>query len=96
MSGRINIDISASTGIHTANEAIKMLLAGAKTFRLCPLSISTAQCNYKMIEETERWMENKNFNSIDEFRGLANNARVHDPAFLERIQFMKYLETVKI
>jgi len=43
-----------------------------------------------MIEETERWMENKNFNSIDEFRGLANNARVHDPAFLERIQFMKY------
>jgi len=34
MSGRINIDISASTGIHTANEAIKMLLAGAKNVQV--------------------------------------------------------------
>jgi dihydroorotate dehydrogenase (fumarate) len=91
MSGRINIDISASTGIHTSTDAIKMLLAGAK-------SVQVVSALYKhgptvitrMIEETEKWMEKKGFSSIEEFRGLANNAKVHDPAFLERIQFMKY------
>jgi dihydroorotate dehydrogenase (fumarate) len=91
MSGRINIDISASTGIHTSSEAIKMLLAGAKTVQVVSAiykhgpSVLT-----KMIEDTEKWMESKNFSSIEDFRGLANNAKVHDPAFLERIQFMKY------
>lgn len=91
MSGRINIDISASTGIHTGIEAIKMLLAGAKTVQVVSAiykhgpSVLT-----KMIEDIEKWMESKRFNSIDDFRGLANNAKVHDPAFLERIQFMKY------
>lgn len=91
MSGRINIDISASTGIHTSTEAIKMLLAGAKTVQVVSAiykhgpSVIT-----KMIEETEMWMNSKNFNSVNDFRGLANNAQVHDPAFLERVQFMKY------
>lgn len=91
MSGRINIDISASTGIHSANEAIKMLLAGARTTQVVSaiyrqgLSVIP-----KIIQDLNEWMESKNYNSIDDFRGLLNNSNVSDPAFLERIQFMKY------
>ncbi|OGU59064.1 MAG: hypothetical protein A2X64_00180 [Ignavibacteria bacterium GWF2_33_9] len=91
MSGRINIDISASTGIHSSTEAIKMLLAGAKTCQIVSAIYKHGpNVITKMIEDTERWMESKNFASVDDFRGLANNSKVHDPAFLERIQFMKY------
>lgn len=91
MSGRINIDISASTGVHTGEELIKMLLAGAKTVQ----AVSTIYKNgpfqiEKMLDELSKWMDEKQFSSIEQFRGLANNSKVHDPAFLERIQFMKY------
>lgn len=91
MSGRIKTDISASTGIHSANEVIKMLLAGAKTTQVVSaiyrqgLSVLP-----KIISELENWMDSKNFKNIDEFRGTLNNSNVSDPAFLERIQFMKY------
>ncbi len=91
MSGRIKTDISASTGIHSANEVIKMLLAGAKTTQIVSavyrqgLSVIP-----KIIKDLEDWMDSKNYTSIDNFRGTLNNSNVSDPAFLERIQFMKY------
>lgn len=91
MSGRINKDISASTGIHSATEAIKMLLAGAKTVQVVSaiyrqgLSVIP-----KLLKDLEEWMDSKNFDTIDDFRGKLNNSNVADPAFLERVQFMKY------
>lgn len=91
MSGRIKIDISASTGIHSANEVIKMLLAGAKTTQVVSaiyrqgLSVIP-----NLIAGLQKWMEDKKFSSINEFRGMLNNSNVSDPALLERVQFMKY------
>ncbi len=91
MSGRIKIDLSASTGIHSDTEVIKMLLAGAKTTQVVSALYKHGPFYIeKMLDGLIAWMENKNFSTIDEFRGLANNSKVYDPAFLERIQFMKY------
>lgn len=91
MSGRIKIDISASTGIHSANEAIKMLLAGAKTAQVVSAIYRQGLAVIpKLIKDLDEWMESKNFKSIEDFRGILNNSNVTDPAFLERIQFMKY------
>lgn len=91
MSGRIKIDISASTGIHSANEVIKMLLAGAKTIQIVSAIYRQGLSLIpNLIKGLEQWMEAKNFASIDDFRGMLNTSKVADPAFLERVQFMKY------
>ncbi len=91
MSGRIGVDISASTGIHSYVEVLKLLLAGAKTTQVVTaLYKQGLSVIPKMLSELSTWMDEKGFETIDDFRGKANNSSVSEPEFLERVQFMKY------
>jgi len=89
------IDISASTGIHDAAAAIKMLLAGAQTVQVC----STLYKNGieelgKIISGIEKWMDSKGYESVNDIRGLMSYKQIPNPAVYERAQFMKYFSSV--
>lgn len=95
MSGKINADISATTGIHDAETVIKQLLAGAKTVQLASVLYNNGpETIQAMLFEIEKWMEAKGFKSIDEFRGMLNYEKTKSDAAFERIQFMKYFAEV--
>ncbi|OGU60204.1 MAG: diguanylate cyclase [Ignavibacteria bacterium GWF2_33_9] len=84
-------DLSASTGVHTAEDAIKMLLAGAKTVQVASSfyhnGIKQAS---DIISGIESWMDKKGFTTIDEFRGKLSSKGNINPAAYERSQFMKH------
>jgi len=85
------INISASTGIHNGDAAIKMLLAGATTLQVCStLYIHGASHLGKIIEFIEKWMDGKGYKSIDDFRGLMSYKNIGDPEVYERSQFMRH------
>jgi dihydroorotate dehydrogenase (fumarate) len=91
LSGMIDQDLAASTGIHDAEGVIKQLLAGATAVQL----VSTLYRNGpeqlgRIIDGIGRWMEQKNFTSVSEFRGRLSYDRLEDPEVFERTQFMKY------
>lgn len=87
----IKIDISASTGVHTSDDAIRFLLAGADTVQICSVLYKKGLPYLKeMNNKIEEWMTKKNFKSIDEFRGKLNWRNLDKPEILERTQFMKY------
>jgi dihydroorotate dehydrogenase (fumarate) len=44
----------------------------------------------KILDGLERWMGEKSFDTLDDFRGRLSYKEVDDPAVFERIQFMKY------
>ena len=87
----IKIDISASTGVHTGDDAIRYLLAGAHTVQVCSVLYKKGLPYLKVLNnKIEEWMSNKNFKSIEEFRGKLNWRNFDKPEVLERTQFMKY------
>lgn len=86
-----NIDVAASTGIHTGETAIKQLLVGAKAVQICSVIYKHGpEALTKMVSELNQWMKNKNFNHIEEFRGMLNYGHISEPQIFERAQFMKY------
>ena len=90
------IDISASTGIHNGEAAIKQLLAGAKTVQIC--STVYEHCFDQItniLEDLTNWMTKKGFKTIDEFRGSLNYGSIQDPGLYERAQFMKYFSSIQ-
>ncbi len=90
------IDISASTGIHDGDAAIKMLLAGAKTVQLCSTIYSNGlEQVQKVLNRLEEWMKEKNFENIDVFRGRLNYRNIKDPSIYERSQFMRYFSGIE-
>jgi len=93
MASAINdrIDISASTGVRTGDDIVKYLLAGADTVQVCSVLYSEGHGYIKeLLASVESWMQSKNFNSIDEFRGSLNYKNFKDFKKYERAQFMKY------
>ena len=87
----IKIDISASTGVYTGEDAIKYLLAGATTVQVCSALYKRGFTVVSEINETlRRWMNNKEFRSISDFRGKLNYRNVDNPSLFERSQFMKH------
>ncbi len=85
------IDISASTGVYSGEDAIKYLLAGATTVQVCSALYKRGFTVITEINEAlVRWMNNKEFRSLSDFRGRLNYRNVENPSLFERSQFMKH------
>jgi len=90
LSGNLNCSLSASTGIHNANDVIKQLLAGANTVQLCStLYLNGYERIAVILKGLEMWMEEHEYNSIDDFRGRMNRTISNFPDKYERIQYIK-------
>jgi len=90
----IKIDISASTGVHTGQDAVKYLLAGADTVQVCSALYNKGIPFIKtMNKQISDWMTTKGFKNIDEFRGKLNYLNYEKPTVFERTQFMKYFSS---
>ncbi len=87
----IEMDISASTGVYTGEDAIRYLLAGATTVQVCSALYKRGFVVISEINETLRkWMDSKEFSRIKDFRGLLNYKNIENPSLFERSQFMKH------
>ncbi|MFW5821024.1 MAG: dihydroorotate dehydrogenase-like protein [Bacteroidota bacterium] len=89
------LHISASTGVHSGEAAVKLLLAGAQTVQVCSVLYKNG-LDYltEMIDKLESWMLKKNYKTIDDFRGKMNYSNIPDPSVYERAQFMKYFSNL--
>ena len=91
LSGRVNCQIGASTGVHDGDGVIKQLLAGAQVCQV----VSSLYLNGlgqigKMTEALSKWMITHEFKDIREFMGRLSQVNSGNPAAWERVQFMKH------
>ncbi len=92
VSGRVkDVDILCSTGVHSWEDAIKGILAGASGVQLCSVLYEQGMDVIgNMITCVEEWMEQNNYEQISDFKGKLNYANIASPSLYERVQFMKY------
>ncbi len=89
-------DFSASTGIHSAETAIKLIMAGADTVQFCSLLYKKGVGEIAtVIKETQEWMEKKNFEKISDFYSLLSLDDDVDQKFYQRLQYLKALKGIK-
>ncbi|SMO64533.1 dihydroorotate dehydrogenase (fumarate) [Saccharicrinis carchari] len=94
LSGKVNADLAASTGIHSAETAIKMIMAGASVVQLVSkLYKDGAGSVAGILKNITHWMDKRNYVSIDEFRGSVHHEPKENAERFERVQFMKYFSS---
>jgi dihydroorotate dehydrogenase (fumarate) len=94
--GKVQLSLAATTGVQSAAEVIKYILAGADV-------VMTASSLYKngipylktMNNELSDWMYMMGFDSISDFRGIMSQRHISDPTAYERSNYIKILEGVK-
>ena len=92
LSGDLKIDLAASTGVHDAAGVIKQLLVGAQVVQLCStLYMNGVEYIQEILKGLTEWMQQHDFNTIDDFRGKLNQDSIEHPEVYERSQYIKAL-----
>jgi dihydroorotate dehydrogenase (fumarate) len=91
--GNIGADICSNHGIFNGEDAIKMLLCGASSVQVVSTLYKNGIDHIKDIKyEIEDWMNVKNYNSIDEFRGKLSKIKLgSNPFVYKRAQYVDLL-----
>jgi len=85
------IDLAASTGVHSGLAAIKQILAGASAVQVCSVLYRNGVDYLKdMLTEMRGWMEKHGYEKVSDMKGKMNYGNFDKPSVYERSQFMKY------
>ena len=89
---RHRISLAASTGVHTATDVAKILLAGADVAMMTSALLRHGPDHLRPVEVQVRdWMDRHDLETIDQLRGRASQRSVPDPAAFERANYIKTL-----
>jgi dihydroorotate dehydrogenase (fumarate) len=92
--GRIKASIAATSGVHRASDALKMLMAGADVTMLCSVII---RHGIKQIIDIEKdmsgWLEEHEYESIAQLKGSLSQKNCEDPSAFERAQYMRAISS---
>lgn len=90
--GQIKGSICASKGIYEAKDIISMILAGADAVQIVGALYKHKIPYLKtLIEEVEKWMERKGYQSLNDFKGKLSRSHLHDPFAYKRAQYVDIL-----
>ena len=90
--GRLPLSLAATTGVNSATEVIKYILAGADV-------TMTASALYKhgigyiktMTKDLDIWMYRMGFLDVDDFRGALSQQHIVDPTAYERANYIRII-----
>jgi len=92
--GRTDLSLGATGGVHTPEDAIKLLLTGADVVHLCSALLTKGPAyTARILEGIGDWMDEQGFESVDEFRGRVSALSVPNPAELERANYVNILDS---
>jgi len=95
--GNINASLAATSGIHNYQDVLKVIMAGADVANMCSELLNNGVVRIsEILKDLEKWMEEKEYESIEQMKGSMSQKSVADPAAFERANYMKALNNYKI
>ena len=92
LSARLDLDLAITGGIHSAEDAIKGVLAGAHVVMLTSALLKHGIGHLReVITDMTRWMQQRDYESIHQMRGAMNVANVAEPEVFQRANYLKVL-----
>jgi dihydroorotate dehydrogenase (fumarate) len=94
--GKINADFALTSGVHTANDVLKTMMAGAKAAMMASnLLANGEQIIPSMLNELDVWMKEREYVSIKQMQGSMSQKSVKEPAAFERANYMNVLNSFR-
>ena len=94
--GKLDVSFAGSTGVHTAEDALKMIAAGADVANMCAALLKNGSKHLEtVLNGMNQWLEEKEYESLDILRGSLSQKACAEPAAFERANYMKALNEYK-
>ena len=94
--GRLMADLAITTGIHTSEDVLKGLMAGAKVTMMASELLQNGVRRIKeVLREIEIWMDEHEYASVAQMIGSMSQQHCAEPAAFERANYMKTLDSYR-
>jgi dihydroorotate dehydrogenase (fumarate) len=92
--GRIPVDFALTTGVHTHEDVLKGLMAGAKATMVTSEILKKGPGRItEILTELTAWMERREYESVGQMLGSMSQKNCAEPAAFERANYMKALHS---
>jgi len=92
--GRVQASLAASTGVHTPEDALKLVMAGADVTQVASALLKQGAGWLTWVRsEMAKWLEEHEYESIEQMKGSLSQKAAPDPAAFERSNYMETLVT---
>jgi len=94
--GRLGVDLAITSGIHTSQDVIKGLMAGAKvTMMASELLQNGVRRIGQVLNELVAWLDEREYESVTQMIGAMSQKHCAEPAAFERANYMKMLQSYR-
>jgi dihydroorotate dehydrogenase (fumarate) len=94
LKGRVDVSFAATTGVHTANDVVKLLLAGADVTMMASALLKNGVDHPRaVLAEVASWMQQNDYSSVEQLKGSLSQINSPNPEQFERAQYMRALVT---
>jgi dihydroorotate dehydrogenase (fumarate) len=94
--GKLNTDFALTSGVHTHTDVIKSMMAGAKVAMMASNLLHYGEQTIgQILGDLEAWIQEREYNSIQQMQGSMSQKSVKEPAAFERANYMKVLNSFR-
>lgn len=95
--GNTRADLAITGGVHSAQDILRSIMAGANVAMMASALLRNGPEHAAMVlQEMSRWMEEHDYESIQQMRGSMSHKSVSNPAALERSNYMRVLSSYNL
>ncbi|CUS02366.2 Dihydroorotate dehydrogenase family protein [Candidatus Promineifilum breve] len=96
LAGEIEADLAITGGVHSAEDVVKSLMAGANVAMMASALIQRGIDHLAVVKsDLNQWLDQNGYASVKEIRGLLSHAQIGDTAALERANYLNVLRTAR-
>jgi dihydroorotate dehydrogenase (fumarate) len=90
--GKIPASLALTTGIHTPEDVIKAVMAGADIANVCSVLLQDGIGSLRtLIDGVDQWLDRHDYTSLEEIKGILSHKESPNPAAFERANYVQLL-----
>jgi dihydroorotate dehydrogenase (fumarate) len=91
--GRVDLTLAATGGVHSHQEALKMLLAGADVVHLASALLLHGPARLgEILDDMRHWLEEREYASVRQLKGSMSQKNLPEPTALERASYVRMIQ----
>jgi dihydroorotate dehydrogenase (fumarate) len=92
--GHIGADMAVTGGVHSAEDVLKSIMAGGRVAMMTSALLQNGVGHLDTVRAgVVRWMEEHEYESVNQMRGSMSRRNVPDPAAFGRTSYMRVLSS---
>lgn len=92
--GRVQADLALTGGVHSSEDVLKAMMAGAKVVTVASELLKNGVNRVdEILSDLNKWMDEHDYESIDQMQGSMSQLAVGDPNAFERANYMQVLSS---